>query len=122
MSGSKRSKISFIIFVIFHIREPKVVLEVKKQYKDDNDWLQQFIGDCCKKEPTAKVGSSELYEKYRNYAWHRNEYARPITDFKKAMVAAGFVSTHPHNKTYYHGIRLLTSAEDEFSDDDGFLD
>lgn len=106
----------------FHIDEPKVVSEAKKQYKNDNDWLQQFISECCKREPTAKVGAGELYEKYRTYAWKRNEYARPSTDFKKAMEAAGFISTHPHNKTFYHGIRLLTNAENDFAvSEDDFL-
>ena len=31
----------------------------QKQYKNDNDWLQQFISECCKREPTAKVGAGE---------------------------------------------------------------
>lgn len=31
------------------------------------------------------------------------------------MEAAGFISTHPHNKTFYQGIRLLTSAENDFA-------
>ena len=105
----------------FHIEEPKVVTEAKKQYKNDNDWLQQFISECCKKEPTVKVGAKELYDRYRTFAWKRNEYVRPSSDFKKALETAGFVSTHPHNKTYYHGIRLLTEAEDDFDDIDDFL-
>ena len=38
------------------------------------------------------------------------------------MEAAGFISTHPHNKTFYHGIRLLTSAENDFAvPEDDFL-
>lgn len=87
----------------------------KKQYKNDKDWLQQFISECRKRETTAKVGARELYERYRTYAWKRNEYDRPSRDFKKAMEAAGFISTHPHNKTFYHGIKLLTSAENDFA-------
>ena len=38
------------------------------------------------------------------------------------MEAAGFISTHPHNKTFYQGIRLLTSAENDFAvPEDDFL-
>ena len=63
------------------------------------------------------MGSGELYQKYRNYAWHRNEFVRPSNDFKAAMELAGFKTTHPHNKVYYHGIRLLTDAELGIDDD-----
>ena len=87
----------------------------KNNIKADNDWLQQFISECCKRETTTKVGAGELYERYKTYAWKRNEYARPSRDFKKAMKAAGFISTHPHNITFYQGIRLLTSAENDFA-------
>lgn len=101
----------------FHIEEPNVVLEACKRYKNENDWLHQFINECCKLGEEEKVGSGELYQKYRNYAWHRNEFVRPSNDFKAAMEMAGFKTTHPHNKVYYHGIRLLTDAELGIDDD-----
>ena len=101
----------------FHIEEPNVVLEACKRYKNENDWLHQFINECCKLGEEEKVGSGELYQKYRNYAWHRNEFVRPSNDFKAAMELAGFKTTHPHNKVYYHGIRLLTDAELGIDDD-----
>lgn len=33
----------------FHIGEPKAVLDACKRYKNDNDWLKQFIDECCVK-------------------------------------------------------------------------
>ena len=103
----------------FHIEEPNVVLEACKRYKNENDWLHQFINECCKLGEDEKVSSGELYLKYRDYAWHRNEYVRPSNDFKAAMELAGFKVTHPHNKVIYHGIRLLT--ENELGVEDDFL-
>lgn len=103
----------------FHIEEPNVVLEACKRYKNENDWLHQFINECCKLGEDEKVSSGELYLKYRDYAWHRNEYVRPSNDFKAAMELAGFKTTHPHNKVIYHGIRLLT--DNELGVDDDFL-
>ena len=98
----------------FHIDVPKVVLEACNQYKNDNDWLQQFINECCTKEVDAKIGSNALYQTYVTFSRSRNEYPRSAADFKRAMDAAGFVSTHPHNKVVYHGITLLPEYEDDF--------
>lgn len=55
---------------------------------------------CCKLGEDEKVSSGELYLKYRDFAWHRNEYVRPSNDFKAAMELAGFKTTHPHNKLF----------------------
>ena len=100
-----------------HTEEPNVVLEACKRYKNENDWLHLFINECCKLGEDEKVSSGELYLKYRNYAWHRNEYVCPSNDFKAAMELAGFKTTHPHNKVNYHGIRLLTDNELGVEDD-----
>ena len=101
----------------FHIGEPKAVLDACKRYKNDNDWLKQFIDECCARDKKAKVSASDLYTAYVRYALARNEYKRPGSDFKKAMETAGFISTHPHNKVIYHGIRLLNEFEIEADDE-----
>ena len=104
----------------FHIEEPKVVLDACKRYKNDNDWLKQFIDECCVVEKKAKISASDLYSAYVRYALARNEYKRPGNDFRKAMEAAGYEITHPHNKVFYHGIRLLSEFE-ELDDDKPIL-
>ena len=104
----------------FHIEEPKVVLDACKRYKNDNDWLKQFIDECCVVEKRAKISAGDLYSAYVRYALARNEYKRPGNDFRKAMEAAGYEITHPHNKVFYHGIRLLSEFE-ELDDDKPIL-
>lgn len=76
----------------FHIEEPNVVLEACKRYKNKNDWLHQFINECCKLGEEEKVGSGVFYQK------HRNEFVRPSNDFKAAMELAWFKTTHPHSR------------------------
>lgn len=51
------------------------------------------------------------------YALARNDYKRLGNDFRKAMEAAGYEITHPHNKVIYHGIRLLNEFEIEADDE-----
>ena len=104
----------------FHIEEPKVVLDACKRYKNDNDWLKQFIDECCAVEKKAKISAGDLYSAYVRYALARNEYKRPGNDFRKAMEAAGYRTTHPHNKVFYHGIRPLSEFE-ELDDDKPIL-
>lgn len=79
--------------------------------------LHQFINECCKLGEDEKVSSGELYLKYRDYAWHRNEYVCPSNDFKASIELVGFKTTHPHNMVIYHGIRLLTDNELGVEDD-----
>ena len=55
----------------------------------------------------------------KSTAEDQRERPRSAADFKRAMDAVGFESTHPHNKVIYHGIRLL--SEFEMDDDDEFL-
>ena len=95
----------------FHIEVPKVVLDACNQYKNDNDWLQQFINECCKQDVRAKTQASVLYESYKKYAEDQRERPRSSSDFRRAMDAAGYQTSHPHNKVFYHGIRILSEFE-----------
>ena len=95
----------------FHIEVPKVVLDACNQYKNDNDWLQQFINECCKQDVKAKTQASVLYESYKKYAEDQRERPRSSSDFRRAMDAAGYQTSHPHNKVFYHGIRILSEFE-----------
>ena len=67
---------------------------------------------------------AEVSEEEQRRIWHKDGFTEGEQKGRseKAMEAAGFISTHPHNKTFYHGIRLLTSAENDFAvPEDDFL-
>ena len=51
----------------FKIPLPKVVEDAIARYREDNDWLGQFLDDCCELDESFTAKSGELYQAYRSY-------------------------------------------------------
>lgn len=51
----------------FHLTKPKVVEDAIAEYRGMNDWLSQFLEDCCEVGDGLEQKSGELYEEYRAY-------------------------------------------------------
>ncbi len=92
----------------FHIREPEVVRNAISSYRDQNDWMTQFLTDCCERTDDPGIGarSGELYTKYREYALHMGEYARSTTDFYSELERAGFRRIRRRNGVFVSGLRI----------------
>ena len=89
----------------FHFKMPKVVADAIEKYRNDNDWLGEFIDECCETGP-YKQPSGELYQEYRNYCQARGEFARSTTDFYSALDTAGFEKKRLKNGSFISGVRL----------------
>ena len=61
-----------------------------QKYKDNNDWLTQFLDECCEVDGSYTKKSGELYNAYRSYCTQVGEYTRSTTDFYVALESAGF--------------------------------
>lgn len=90
----------------FKIEQPKVVKDAIAKYRDSNDWLGEFLEECCEVDPPLKQKSGELYQEYRNYCIRNGEYARGTTDFYAALDAAGFVRHRLKDGSYIYGMQL----------------
>ena len=51
----------------YHLEQPHSVIEATEHYKKSNDWLSDFLDDCCEIGEDFKVKSGEFYTAYRNY-------------------------------------------------------
>lgn len=93
----------------YDIALPECVKQAIEEYRENSDWLSQFLEECCEigKKYQAKAG--ELYERYRRYCDCTGEYKRGRADFKQALIAAGYEHRKPNTGAIYIGIRL--SAE-----------
>lgn len=69
---------------------PKVVKNAVERYHEDNDWMGQFIDECCDVGETNLEKSGELYQAYRAYCFKNGEYTRSTTDFYQALDKSGF--------------------------------
>lgn len=90
----------------FKLDVPDIVAEVTDEYRQREDWLNNFISERCIKDPNAREGARALYLAYREWAQDSGEFIRRENDFAAAMEAAGFRKIAPRNKRTWIGLRL----------------
>ena len=90
----------------YRITQPRVVVEAIRRYKENNDWLAQFLEECCEVDPTYTAKSGEFYNEYRAYCTQVGEYIRSTTDFYTAIELAGFEKKRTKAGIIVRGIRL----------------
>ena len=95
----------------FHIPVPACVEEAIKSYREDNDWLGHFLGECCEVDKAYREKSGELYQEYRSYCMRTGEYARSTADFYNALELAGFSRRKSKAGMIVYGLRLKEENE-----------
>ena len=90
----------------FHTDLPDVVEAAIKAYREDNDWLGQFLEECCETDPSYKEKSGELYQAYRAHCMQNGEYIRSTTDFYSSMDKAGFNRIRKNTGVQVVGLKL----------------
>lgn len=74
----------------YHLEQPHSVIEATEHYKKSNDWLSDFLDDCCEIGEDFKVKSGEFYTAYRNYCIQNDERPRSTKEFYTSLDRAGF--------------------------------
>lgn len=95
----------------FHIPAPACVEDAIKSYREDNDWLGHFLGECCEADKAYREKSGELYQEYRSYCMRTGEYARSTADFYNALELAGFSRRKSKAGMIVYGLRLKEENE-----------
>ena len=90
----------------FHTSLPDVVEAAIQAYREDNDWLGQFLEECCEIDPSYKEKSGELYQAYRAYCMQNGEYIRSTTDFYSSMDKAGYNRIRKNTGVQVVGLKL----------------
>ena len=89
---------------------PACVVQAIKAYRETNDWLSDFLKECCETGDTLREKSGELYQAYRTHCARRGEYARCAADFTTALELAGFTRKKTSQCTYINGLKLCEDA------------
>ena len=97
----------------FHIPCPACVEDAIKSYREDNDWLGHFLGECCEADKTYREKSGVLYQEYRSYCARTGEYTRSTADFYNALESAGFSRKKSKAGIIVYGLRI---KEEDFGD------
>lgn len=101
IEGAKR-----VIAKDYKIEKPKVVVDAINRYKENNDWLSQFLDERCELDQSYTTKSGEFYNEYRSYCMQVGEYIRSTTDFYTALDQAGFEKKRTKTGVMVFGVRL----------------
>ena len=107
MTGAKR-----VIEKDYHIVKPAVVEAAIQKYKDNNDWLSQFLDECCEVGSGLIAKSGEIYNAYRSYCMQVGDYIRSTTDFYTALECAGFERKRNKSARLILGLQLKSDFLD----------
>lgn len=107
MTGAKR-----VIEKDYHIVKPAVVEAAIQKYKDNNDWLSQFLDECCEIDSSYSAKSGDVYNSYRSYCMQVGDYIRSTTDFYTALECAGFERKRSKSARLLFGLQLKSDFLD----------
>lgn len=90
------------------VQEPELVRSSISDYREQNDWMAQFLSECCEvvDDPNVEVKSGELFQRYREYTLQRGEYSRGSADFYAELENKGFVRHRTNQGKFFRKLRL----------------
>lgn len=95
----------------YHIEKPECVKQAIAEYRFDNDWINDFVTECCDVSPEYEQKAGDLYDAYRTECGKTHEWARGAGDFKAALTNAGYSWRKTKKGAFYYGIRLKSEFE-----------
>ena len=95
----------------FHTDKPGVVQNAIEAYREENDWLGQFIEDHCDVDKSLSEKSGDLYQAYRNVCMMTGEYARSTSDFYGSLEKAGYQRRRTNAGRMVVGLRLKNGQD-----------
>ena len=112
--GAKRA-----IDLEFKFPLPAVVEEATAKYREENDWLNHFLAECCEVDPGYTARSGDVYQAYRTYCNETGDFFRSTAEFYAALETSGFTRKRTKTANLITGLQLKTR---EFSTVSGFDD
>ena len=103
-----------VIAANYQITRPQCVLDAIGSYREGNDWLGNFINECCEVDKSYQAKSGDLYQKYRDFCNENGEYVRSTSDFYAALEQAGYKKKKTNKGSFIHG--LFIKEEEDFLD------
>lgn len=100
-----------VIDANFHIEQPECVREATALYRENSDWLEHFLSECCEVGDAYQAASGDFYIAYRDFCNRNGEYTRSTTDFYAAIDLAGFVRKRTSKGRLICGVRLKPDFE-----------
>ena len=92
----------------YKIEPPRVVEEAINTYRAENDWISNYISECCEVDRTFEQPSGTLYQDYRKYCKGMGETPKNQAVFNKALLEKGYSKRTTSKGKFIKGLRLRT--------------
>lgn len=92
----------------YNIEMPECVKQAVTQYRANNDWLENFLAECCEIDPRYTQKSGELYTRYKAYCDATGDYRRSLADFKQGLAMAGYDTRKTMTGAIVYGLRVVS--------------
>ena len=93
----------------FEFAMPSVVAAATEDYREQNDWIGDFIDACCVLGAGFHTSSGKLYEEYKEYCQKNGEYPRGVKSFVSALMTKGLNKRKTNKGKIFDGIGLLSN-------------
>lgn len=92
----------------YRIEQPECVKQAIREYRQQNDWFNNFIDDRCEIGGNFTEGAQAMYLNYRSYCDEVGDYKRSAAEFKNEMLKAGYQWHKSKTGAAYYGIRVAS--------------
>lgn len=90
----------------YKLNTPKKVQDAIDLYKENNNWLQHFLEECCEIDSSYTEKSGKVYDEYRAFCLRMGEFTRSTTDFYTALESENFERRRTNKGVMIRGLRL----------------
>ncbi|EGQ26735.1 P4 family prophage LambdaSa04 [Sporosarcina newyorkensis 2681] len=90
----------------YKVKPPKKVQDAINVYKENNNWLQHFLDECCEIDENYTEKSGEVYDEYRAFCFRMGEFTRSTTDFYTALDSREFERKRTNKGVIIKGLKL----------------
>jgi P4 family phage/plasmid primase-like protien len=95
----------------YKIDPPECVKQAIKNYRGENDWINNYIHERCETDKSYSQKSGALYSDYRDYCKSTGEYTRSASDLKMALMTAGYEWKRTNTGGMYYGLRIRSNLD-----------
>ena len=103
-----------VIDANFHITQPECVRVATELYRENSDWLEHFLSECCEIGDSFSESSGDFYTAYREFCSRTGEYTRSTTDFYAAIDLAGFTKKRTSKGSLIYGVQLRYDSDTSY--------
>ena len=90
----------------YKLKTPQKVKDAIDLYKENNNWLQHFLDECCEIDSSYTEKSGKVYDEYRAFCLRMGEFTRSTTDFYTALESENFERRRTNKGVMVRGLRL----------------